>query len=48
MVKYPGKGHFKRVTTCLEGIFERPATGQEGTFKPKFQIEYDIAKYKVP
>ena len=28
----------------LRGHFLRAATGWEGTFKPKLEIEYDIAK----
>ena len=27
MVKFPGKGHIKRVITCQEGTFEPAATG---------------------
>ena len=45
MVKLPGKGHFKRMTTGLESTLERAVTGQEGTFKRKFEFE-DIAKHK--
>ena len=41
MVKFAGKGHFKRTTT-----FDRAATGLEGTSKSKFEIEYGIVIYK--
>ena len=39
MVKFPGKGHIKRVITCQEGTFEPAATGLGGIFNTRRQAK---------
>ena len=46
MVKFPGKGHFKRAKTGSKGTFGTRGDRLEGTFQSKFLIEFDIVIYK--